>query len=85
MEGPIRCVTTDKSQSLSTWIHCCVHLSSLLGVGEHWCWCKYVYLLYAAGVYDKGDEVDLTDSYVYIYMYVCTAVCMYRALQYTEF
>lgn len=59
VEEPIKCITTDKSQShsLSTWIHCCVHLSSLLGVGEQWCWCKYVYLLYAAGLYDKGDQV----------------------------
>lgn len=59
---PIKCPTIDKnqSQSLNTWMHCCVHLSSLLGMGEQWCWCKYVYLLYAAGVYDKGDQEFIT-------------------------
>ena len=59
VEQPIRCTTIDKSHSHShsTWIHCCAHLSSLLDVGEQWCWSKYVYLLYAAGAYDKGDEV----------------------------
>ena len=59
VEEPIKLVTADKSQSysLGTWIHYCAHLSSLLVVGEQWCWCKYVYLLYAAGMYDKGDQV----------------------------
>jgi len=64
VRDPIKCPTIDKSQSqsLNTWIHCCVHLSSLLGVGEQWCWCKYVYLLYAASVYDKGDQEFVTLS-----------------------
>ena len=56
VEEPIKCLTT-QSHSLTTWIHFSVQLSSLLGVGEQWCWCKYVYLLYAAGLFDKGHEV----------------------------
>ena len=56
---PTQCVaTSDGANPLCTWIQCCVHLSSLMGISEQWCWNKYVYLLYAAGLYDKGDQVS---------------------------
>ncbi|XP_065904739.1 rab3 GTPase-activating protein non-catalytic subunit-like isoform X3 [Dysidea avara] len=60
---PTQCVaTSDGANPLCTWIQCCVHLSSLMGISEQWCWNKYVYLLYAAGLYDKGDQEFLSLS-----------------------
>jgi len=56
---PTQCIAaTDEANSLRTWIQCCAHLSLLMGISEQWCWSKYVYLLYAAGLYDKGDQVS---------------------------
>ena len=59
---PIQCIATGDVNPPCTWIQCCVHLSSLMGISEQWCWSKYVYLLYAAGLYDKGDQVSKTVS-----------------------
>jgi len=53
---PTQCIAT--ADGPRTWIQCCVQLSLLMGISEQWCWSKYVYLLYAAGMNDKGDQVS---------------------------